>query len=336
MPDRRAFLRTSAGAAVAASLPGCRGESVRWERSAYAKRHLSRVAVLPAEGYEPSLTATIAAGLRLFPLRVAGKRVVLKPNLVEFDADGVINTHPAVVAATVEALRSLAARDVVVAEGPGHRRDSEYLLRASGLGETLSAAGARYVDLNTDNLRAVRLRSRYTRLEKLYLPETVLDADLLISMPKLKTHHWAGVTLSLKNMFGIVPGSVYGWPKNLLHWEGIHNSILDINAALEVPRFSIVDGIVGMEGDGPLKGDARRVGVLVMGPDPVAIDATCARLMSIEPERVEYLVEADRFLGNLAPERVEQVGEDPISYRQDFRVLGTFRSLKDGPKLTGS
>jgi hypothetical protein len=61
-------------------------------------------------------------------------------------------------------------------------------------------------------------------------PRTVLAADFIVSMPKVKTHHWAGVTLSLKNMFGVVPGVAYGWPKNILHWKGIGRSILDINA----------------------------------------------------------------------------------------------------------
>ena len=73
-------------------------------------------------------------------------------------------------------------------------------------------------------------------------------------MPKLKTHHWAGVTLSLKNFFGCMPGRVYGWPKNVLHVRGIPESILDINAAVR-PHLAIVDGIVGMEGDGPIMGD---------------------------------------------------------------------------------
>jgi len=67
-------------------------------------------------------------------------------------------------------------------------------------------------------------------------------------MPKIKTHHWAGVTLSLKNMFGIVPGTKYGWPKNLLHWSGIHESILDICATVPI-HFVIADGITAMEGN---------------------------------------------------------------------------------------
>ena len=75
-------------------------------------------------------------------------------------------------------------------------------------------------------------------------------------MPKLKTYHWAGVTLSLKNMFGIGPGSCYGWPNNVLHWAGIDRSILDINAAAR-PTFAIGDVIVGMEGNVPIYGTPK-------------------------------------------------------------------------------
>ena len=138
----------------------------------------------------------------MFNLKVSGKRILLKPNLVEFDPKGVINTHPAVIEAAMGSFRSLGAREVVVAEGPGHRRDNEYLLTASRIYDVIRKHRARYVDLNTDDVRLTRLRSSFTKLKQLYLPETLFDADLLVSMPKLKTHHWAGVTLSLKNIFG--------------------------------------------------------------------------------------------------------------------------------------
>ena len=120
------------------------------------------------------------------------------------------------------------------------------------------------------------------------LPNTVLGADLLVSVAKMKTHHWTGATLSMKNLFGTVPSGVYGWPKNVLHWAGIHECIADLHAAF--PRqFAIVDGIVGMEGDGPINGVSKRAGVLVAGDDPVAVDATCCRIMQIDPYRIGYL-----------------------------------------------
>jgi uncharacterized protein (DUF362 family) len=325
--ERRDFLKLAAGAAVAPLLGACESRP-RWQQDAYVKPKRSRVAILAADSYEKPLRDTILRGIKLCGLEMRGKRIVLKPNLVEFDPDGVINTHPAVIEAAVDAFRSLDAREVVVAEGPGHRRDNEYLLVASGLYDVIREHRVRYVDLNTDNVRLTPLKSAFTRFGELYLPETLYHADLLVSMPKLKTHHWAGVTLSLKNMFGVVPGSVYGWPKNALHWAGIDGSILDINSSLPLPRFAIVDGIVGMEGDGPIRGQAKNSGVLVFGADPVAVDATAARLMKIEPRQVKYLARAAEFLGNLGYEEIEQLAETIDRHAQDFRVIEKFAYLK--------
>jgi uncharacterized protein (DUF362 family) len=325
--DRRAFLASALAAGAASTVQGC-ARAPRWERSAVRQPSRSRVAILPAGAYDGSLVEIVMRGLQPFGLALAGKRVVLKPNFVEHDPNGVVNTHPALVAAAIEAFRRAGARQVLVAEGPGHYRDTEHLLTATGLHAVLREHRTRYVDLNNDDVRPLRLPSHYTGLGHLYLPETILDADLLVSMPKLKTHHWAGVTLSLKNMFGCIPGAVYGWPKNVLHWAGIHESIIDINSTLPAPRFAIVDGIVGMEGNGPIQGDARRCGALVFGDDPVAVDATAARLMTIDPRKVRYLAEAGRFLGNVVEERIDQVGEPIDRLRQDFRVLPRFDALK--------
>jgi uncharacterized protein (DUF362 family) len=324
---RRMFLGGGLAAGVNAAVHGC-ADAPRWRPGAVRQPPRSRVAILPADAYDGSLVEVVLRGLRLFALPVAGKRVVLKPNFVEHDPGGLVNTHPALVAATIEAFRRAGARHVVVAEGPGHYRDTEHLLTATGLHAVLREHRTRYVDLNNDDVRRLPTGSHYTRLGHLYLPETLLEADLLVSMPKLKTHHWAGVTLSLKNMFGCIPGAIYGWPKNVLHRAGIHESILDINSTLPVARFAIVDGIVGMEGNGPIQGDARRCGTLVFGDDLVAVDATAARLMTIDPLKIRYLAEAGRFLGNVTEERIDQMGEAIGRLRQDFRVLPMFRALK--------
>jgi uncharacterized protein (DUF362 family) len=328
MMNRREFIKASAGAALYPFLTAC-DQRDRWEKDAYVKTKRSQVAILAAEEYGSSLRDTIRRGIDLFRLELHGKRVLLKPNLVEFDPKTAINTHPAVIEAAIDAFKTLGAREVIVAEGPGHRRDNEYLLAASGLYEVIKEHRTRYVDLNTDDIRLTKLKSSFTYFKELYLPETLYNADLLVSMPKLKTHHWAGVTLSLKNMFGVVPGSVYGWPKNALHWAGIVGSILDINSSLPLPRFAIVDGIVGMEGNGPLQGQQKKSGVLIFGNDLVAVDATAARLMKIEPRKVKYLDLAAAFLGNLSYEQIEQIGEKLQPYQQDFRVIDNFAYLKE-------
>ncbi len=327
MISRRSFLKYSTLATVTPFVGGC-GQSHRWRAQAFRKERISQVAVLRALRYDLSLREIITKGIKLCGLEVGGKTIVLKPNLVEFDPNGVINTNPLVIEAAIDGFRTLGAREVLVAEGPGHRRDNEYLLTASGIYGVIKEHRVPYVDLNSDDVRPTRLLSSFTKLEQLYLPETLFNADLLVSMPKLKTHHWAGVTLSLKNMFGVVPGSVYGWPKNILHWQGIHNSILDINSSLPVRQFAIVDGIVGMEGNGPLQGQAIDSGVLIFGEDLVAVDATAARLMKIEPKKIKYLAEAGAFLGNVNYESIEQIGENLERLQKDFRVIEEFQDLK--------
>src|SRR4029077_16767510 len=147
------------------------------------------------------------------------------------------------------------------------------------------------VDLNHDEVGFVPNEFKQTSLPRLALPSTLRRADLIVSLPKLKTHHWAGVTLSMKNLFGVMPGIYYGWPKNVLHHAGISRSILDITAAVR-PHLAIVDGISGMESDGPIMGTPKNAGVLVMGTNLPAVDATCTRLMRINPWRIEYLAAA--------------------------------------------
>jgi len=211
----------------------------------------SRVAVLHAQQYSQELDQFLAAGLRLFPINVSGKTVVLKPNLVDYIPGNAINTHPLLVLAAAESFRRLGAKSVLVAEGPGHQRDTHLVLSQSGYQQSLHDEKIRFVDLNRDELIRTALRASYTRMKDLWLPRTVLETDFLVSMPKIKAHHWSGVTLSMKNMFGVVPGARYGWPKNILHWKGIQESILDLCATIPI-HLVIADGIVAKEGNGPL------------------------------------------------------------------------------------
>ncbi len=282
------------------------------------------VFVAKASSYGGDLARTIREGLAelgLGPAWARGKSVLLKPNLVEPSREAPhINTHPAVVRAAVEVFRGWGASRVFVAEGQGHSRDSDFVLEQSGLGEVLEEDGIEFVDLNHDDVILKPNRLRFTRLGRLALPATLLRADLIVSLPKLKTHHWAGVTLSMKNLFGVMPGCYYGWPKNVLHHAGIPESILDINATVR-PHLAIVDGIVGMEGDGPIMGTPRASGVLVMGTNLPAVDASAARLMGLDPARVSYLADASGRLGPIAAGHIAQRGETIASLAQTYRLL---------------
>jgi uncharacterized protein (DUF362 family) len=123
-----------------------------------------------------------------------------------------------------------------------------------------------------------------------------------------------------------MPGRVYGWPKDVFHVRGIPASILDIAAAVR-PSLAIIDGIVGMQGDGPIMGDPVRSGVVVVSRDLVAADVTGASLMGTNPEKVPYLMEAGRFLGQARSELIEQRGEEPTRLAKRFRPAPRFESI---------
>jgi uncharacterized protein (DUF362 family) len=283
--------------------------------------------LFPASSYDVDLADVIFRGLVELGVDVRGRSVLLKPNMVEYEQEQAINTHPLVVAGAAVALRRAGARQVVVGEGPGHRRDIEYLLTSTGLFDHLRELRVPFVDLNHDDVRETATRSWFTGLRSIALPTSVLAADLVVSLPKLKTHHWAGMTCSMKNFFGVVPGAIYGWPKNLLHIKGINASILDLVATVR-PGLTIVDAIVGMEGDGPIMGRARALGFLAMGTDMAAVDATCARTIGLDPEQIPYLQAAGHFLGNTTERVIDQRGEDPSRYRTAFEVIEMWRDKR--------
>jgi uncharacterized protein (DUF362 family) len=320
--DRRRFLRAAAGAVVTT---GATARELWPKHSVNYRRPRSLVAVLNCETYSEKIEGLLLEGLKLFPIDVRGRSVLLKPNLVE-DLPGPVNTSPVLIGVAARCFLRLGAGCVVVGEGPGHQPDTELVVHAAGLEQVLRDSRIQFVDLNRDELSRVRLKANYSGLGELWLPRSVLASDVVVSMPKVKTHHWAGVTLSLKNMFGIVPGMKYGWPKNLLHWAGIHESILDICATVPI-HFVIADGITAMEGNGPLQGTARELGKLVLADDPVAADATCARLMGFNPVRVEHIRIAGDFLGNLDAPAIEMVGDRTPLPSRPFAVLPAFSYL---------
>ncbi|HEX5412745.1 MAG TPA: DUF362 domain-containing protein [Terriglobia bacterium] len=290
-------------------------------------RSASAVAIRAVSSYEADVEAILSETLQELGPPVRDKSVLLKPNFVEPDAEGTINTHPVVIRAAREAFLRLGAKSVIVAEGPGHERDTEGILEVLRVRDYLGPLERSFVDLNTDEVAEVSTRTHASKLKSLCLPKTVLAADFVVSMPKMKTHHWVGVTLALKNMFGIVPGNCYGWPKNVLHWAGLSQSILDINSTIR-PDFAIVDGIVGMEGNGPIQGTPKACGVLVAGSDSVAVDATCTRIMGLVPERIDYLKRASLLLGNIDEARIEQLGETIAALRKPFKMLPGFEELR--------
>jgi uncharacterized protein (DUF362 family) len=292
--------------------------------------------VARADHYGLDIAELIKRGIResgVASEELKDKRILLKPNLVE-TASGAphINTHPLVLRGAIEAFLGLGAAVVAVAEGPGHRRDTLAIYEESGLADVLTEDHIRFHDLNYMTGYEVANAGRQSSLRTLTFPELFKETDWIVSVAKMKTHHIAGATLSMKNLFGVLPGIYYGWPKNVLHHVGIENSILDINATLK-PHFAIVDGIVGMEGDGPIMGDPKKAGVLVIGRNLPAVDATCCRIMGIDPYRVSYLDRADNWLGPISEGAIEQRGETIASVRTNFNLIETIPAHQ-GLRLT--
>jgi uncharacterized protein (DUF362 family) len=306
---------------------GLLGGYAAWRGSKTPTRRMgvsSPVAVIKAASYSQDLEGRIREGIRECGVDVRGQRVLLKPNLVEFDPNTCINTDVSVVAAAYQAFRALGAAEVLIGEGPGHRRDTYAIAEMARYRSEIPDFDNLFVDLNRDDVSAVQ---GFADLGEIYLPNTALRADLVVSLAKMKTHHWAGATLSMKNFFGIVPGSVYGWPKNQLHHVGISQSIVELTRIFR-GSFAIVDGIVGMEGNGPIQGTPKPAGVLVMGNDLPAVDATCCRIMGIDPSKVEYLAMASDKLGNTAEARIEQRGEPIHTVRTNFNLIQQFHQLR--------
>ncbi len=318
--DRRTLLVGSSVAVAGAALAG-------WLRGAQSR---DAVFVADHQRYDGPLASTIREGLLasgIEPAWLRGRRVLLKPNLVEPTRSSPhMTTDPRVVLAASEVFRDWGA-EVIVGEGPGHIRDTQYALEESGMGAALSAERLAFADLNYETTGWVPNRGGASPLEGFYFPQSVLAADLIVSMPKMKTHHWMGVTASLKNMYGVIPGIQYGWPKNVLHHAGIPQTVFDINASLP-KTIAIVDAIECMEGDGPIMGTPKHMGLLVMGTSCTAVDATVCRLMQIDPGRIPYLQLAAGRLGTLDAARIEQRGGNVAELSRPFMLL-------DKPHLRG-
>jgi len=332
---RRDFLAGAAGAVTAVALGGCGGHKINVDlqeataaQLAWKKQGRSIVGLLECPSYEEDIFKAIKPFLPTLNLPdLKNKTVVIKPNMVEFHPISPITTNPAAILAAVELANYLGAKEIIIGEGPGHMRDTEFLLEASGIGALCKKHKLRYVDLNLDDLEKVENVDGFTKMKEFYLPKTIMEADAVISVPKMKTHHWVGMTASMKNLFGTVPGRKYGWPKNILHINGIPHSILDLMHMIK-PQIGFVDGIIAMEGDGPIMGTAKPMGLVVLGSDLAAVDATCARTMDIPVDRLLYLKMAGKVIGNTDQSQIDIKGVQIASVKKEFEMPITYQDKK--------
>ena len=318
--SRRAFLRLAALGGIGIGIAIIQRNTahlgawnfIRWVLRAQLKR-LSPAAVVGL-GQCSSYSDNILDCLRQVWMEaempdLRGKRILVKPNLLDVVEGYPATTAPQVVAAVLDLLAEMGVDEVTVGDGSAFRRDTYSVVESCGLSQLLNARGVPFIDLNYDDPQPVPVRDGWIKSsDRLWLPQHVLQADYVISMPKLKTHHWTGVTLGLKNLLGVLPGGRYGWPKNMIHINAINATILGVYQVMP-PVLSVVDGIVGMEGNGPMFGSPVQHGLLAVGSDAVAVDVVCAQLMGFALEEIAHLSVAS-WAGIGQTARIETRGAD--------------------------
>jgi len=246
-----------------------------------------------------------------------GQRVLLKPNLLSgFDPDRAVTTHPAVVRAAILLVQEAGGR-VKVGDSPGMGA-LQRVAHAAGLTPVIEETGAELVDLGKpqefENPQNIVSR-------KLILTNELADADVVITLPKLKTHCQMILTAALKNQYGMIPGALKSqWHFRLQQSEWLAALILDVNRTAHV-SLAILDAITAMEGPGPSSGTPRHVGALIAGADLAAVDTVACQIIGLNPMRVPLLVAAKKYnFGQTDIDQIKVVGEDWHSLRiLDFK-----------------
>lgn len=252
----------------------------------------------------------------LFPMPLEGKRVLIKPNVLRAsEAKEAIVTHPAVLRAVVEKVESMTPASLIVGDNPGlfSYGANEASFQQTGL---MDAAKGYYRNIGSD---PVRVAFNPDFMPYVSVSRDVLDADVVISLPKFKTHGLTVVTGAIKNSYGILPGA----QKAMLHKaagnpERFHELVVEV-FKLRPPDLFIVDAVVGMEGNGPASTELREIGLILASDNGVAMDAVIARMMGCDPGRLRFLQKAKEMgLGDYELSSIEVDGE--LKELPDFKL----------------
>lgn len=280
--------------------------------------------VIVSKGENPYQTTKRA--LRNFPLRdLKSKRVLIKPNAGRLASPGEgVTTHPLVVAATIDTLREKGVEEIVIGESCIFGVDPQEAFRVTGLKHVSEERGVRLVDLDQSDPMEIAI-PRGKLLKKIKVPALLRHFNFIISMPVMKTHMHTLVTLSLKNMKGVL------WRKEKARLHHLRfnkkptkeDKELDIAisemASVLFPDLSIIDGTVGMEGMGPAYGKPKKTGMIVIGNNALSTDAVATQLMGIAPETVVHLrLSAERGLGTIQPQHISIEPQDYLKWRVFF------------------
>jgi uncharacterized protein (DUF362 family)/NAD-dependent dihydropyrimidine dehydrogenase PreA subunit len=266
---------------------------------------MARVMIQPAT-YE-NVREAVDRAFELFPLEVRGKSVLIKPNVLRSSEarEGIV-THPAVLRAVVEKVESMGPASLVVGDNPGlfDYGANEKSFEKTGL---MAAAKGYYQNIGNDSIQ-VDFNPDF--MPKVGLSRIVREADIIISLPKFKTHGLTVITGAMKNSYGFLPGA----QKAKLHQAAgspvrFHEVVAEV-FRLRVPDFFLVDAVVGMEGNGPASPDLRDVGLILASDNAVALDAVIATMMGCEPGLLRFLQKAKEMgLGDYDLRTIEVMGE---------------------------
>ena len=252
----------------------------------------------------------------IFPMELRGKRILIKPNLLRAsEAKEGIVTHPAVLRAVVEKVETMDPASIVVGDNPGlfGYGENEESFKITGL---MKAAKGYYQNIGNDSQK-VDFNAEF--MPTVSLSKIVLDADIIISLPKFKTHGLTVITGAIKNSYGFLPGA----QKAKLHKaagspERFHEVIVNV-FRLRVPDLFIVDAVVGMEGNGPASPELRSIGLILASSNAVAMDSVMAMMMGCDPGRLHFLRKAkEAGLGDYDLSTIEVIGE--LKRLPDFKL----------------
>ena len=271
----------------------------------------SVVAVVKGErGHEPVFQALDMID---YKAALAGyDKALIKVNFIcDKTWDTGATTDPLVVEAIILKLKALSLK-VYVVESDATMTNADEAFEATGMVEMCKRNDVEWLNLRHVEDRVKLKISGGETLDNITVPRLVAES-VIISAAKLKTHTATTVTLGMKNMFGLLPDKF----KAKYHARGISSVIVDINTALK-PRLTVIDGFVGMEGNGPVNGDAVRMDLIVAGTDVVATDATGCRVMGIDPKQVKHIRRAgEKGLGNIEAQIVgEKIGSVARSFKK--------------------
>ena len=275
---------------------------------------MQKVLIQPTS-YEECLPA-VKRAFELFPIPMRGKKVFIKPNVLRCAwPEECITTHPAILRAVVDCVEAEAPAEIIVGDNSGL---SSYGINEKSFCQTglMDAAKGYYQNIGLDSV-ILPFNPEYK--EKVSVSRAVLEADVLISLPKFKTHGLTVLTGAIKNNYGILPGA----QKAVLHQKAgsparFHEMVVDV-FKLRVPDLFIMDAVLAMQGNGPVSTEFRYVGQILAARNGVALDAVMARMAGVEPANLRFLQKAvEEGLGAIEASAIELEGK--LTAIPDFKL----------------